>query len=113
VGGAAEWDTPATATAASSAASTAKAKALKSEGDALMVKLRYADALAKYDEAYALSADPVMLYNSGRALEAIDLADRTDGELGHAIDQTESGNAVAPIAKQCSTDTPRAHGDGS
>jgi hypothetical protein len=36
-----------------------------------MVKLRYAEALAKYDEAYALSADPVMLYNSGRALEAM------------------------------------------
>ena len=39
-------------------------------------------------------------------LVANDLTDLTDGELGHAIDRTESGSVVAPIAEQCSTDAP-------
>ncbi len=36
-----------------------------------MGEIRYADALAKYDEAFAISADAALLYNSGRALEAL------------------------------------------
>jgi len=39
-------------------------------------------------------------------LVANDWADLTDGSLAHAIDQTESGGAVASIAFLCSTDAP-------
>lgn len=50
---------------------TSKAPALKAEGDALMDENRFADAHAKYREAYQLNADPALLYNMGRSLEAL------------------------------------------
>lgn len=58
------------------ASSTAFAQAneaarLKAEGDALMGDIKYQQALEKYDAAYKLSADPALLYNQGRALEAL------------------------------------------
>lgn len=49
----------------------AKADALKAEADALMGNIRYDEALAKYAEAYKLSANPALLYNQGRALESL------------------------------------------
>jgi hypothetical protein len=44
---------------------------LKAEGDALMGDIKYQQALEKYEAAYKLSADPALLYNQGRALEAL------------------------------------------
>jgi hypothetical protein len=49
----------------------AKADALKAEADALMGNIRYDEALAKYAEAYKLTANPALLYNQGRALESL------------------------------------------
>ncbi|MFO0553207.1 MAG: PEGA domain-containing protein [Polyangiaceae bacterium] len=46
-----------------------QASALKAEGDALMESYQYAEALEKYQAAFALSGDPALLFNQGRALE--------------------------------------------
>lgn len=48
-----------------------EAARLKAEGDALMGDIKYQQALEKYEQAYKLSADPALLYNQGRALEAL------------------------------------------
>jgi hypothetical protein len=58
----------ATATAAPTATATAGAPAddLKQRGDQAMDAARYADALALYDQAYAASHDPAILYNVSR-----------------------------------------------
>lgn len=48
-----------------------RADQLKREADGLMDNIRYEEALAKYREAYAISASPALLYNMGRALEAL------------------------------------------
>ncbi len=50
----------------------ARAKERKAEGDKAMDKLRAVDALEAYGEAYALNPEPALLYNMGRALEALD-----------------------------------------
>jgi len=50
---------------------TVKADALKAEADGLMGNIRYDEALAKYAEAYKLSANAALLYNQGRALESL------------------------------------------
>ncbi|EYF08807.1 PEGA domain-containing protein [Chondromyces apiculatus] len=42
---------------------------LKQAGDDHMRGKRYEDALGDYDAAYAITADPVLLYNRGRALQ--------------------------------------------
>lgn len=55
---------------------------LKKEADGLMGQDRYADALALYQKAYEISADPALLYNQGRALEAM-------GEYPDAVDKLE------------------------
>ncbi len=49
-----------------------RAKERKLEGDRAMDSLRYADALAAYNEAYTLNPEPALLYNMGRTLEALD-----------------------------------------
>ena len=59
-----------------------EAAKLKKEADGLMGQDRYADALALYQKAYEISADPALLYNQGRALEAM-------GEYPDAIDKLE------------------------
>jgi hypothetical protein len=41
----------------------------KKDGDTLMSERRYADALVAYNEAYALSPNPVLHYNRARALQ--------------------------------------------
>ncbi len=48
-----------------------EAAKLKAEGDALMGDIQYQAALEKYEKAYKLNADPALLYNQGRALEAL------------------------------------------
>ena len=44
---------------------------LKSAADVLMDQDRYADAVVLYQRAYELSSDPALLYNQGRAFEAL------------------------------------------
>jgi hypothetical protein len=44
---------------------------LKKRGDEAMESLRYADALSAYAQAYALTKDPALLYNQGRAQQAL------------------------------------------
>ncbi len=53
------------------AAASGRAAAAKERGDAAMGDLRYAEALTAYREAYALDPNPALLYNEGRALEAL------------------------------------------
>ncbi len=65
------------------------AEALKKEGDALMGDIRYEEALAKYREAYKLGANPALLYNQGRALEAL-------GRYPEALEMLRSFDAKAP-----------------
>src|SRR5580700_9805040 len=48
-----------------------RAAQLKQQGDAAMESLHYADALGAYTQAYALSRDPALLYNQGRAQQAL------------------------------------------
>ncbi|MBX3228748.1 MAG: PEGA domain-containing protein [Labilithrix sp.] len=95
---------------AKSDAKTAKSRQteaakLKKEADGLMGQDRYADALALYQKAYELSSDPALLYNQGRALEAM-------GEYPEAIDKLEkfekdaspSLRAKVPALKELITD---------
>src|SRR5690349_16846814 len=49
----------------------ARAAARKKAGDAAMEALQYADALAAYSDAHAITRDPALLYNMGRALQAL------------------------------------------
>ena len=44
---------------------------LKAKADAEMDALQYTDALAHYEQAYELTHDPALLYNQGRALQAL------------------------------------------
>jgi len=62
---------PPAAPAPPPAADAAAADELKKQGDALMGDIRYEEALAKYRAAYELGANPALLYNQGRALEAL------------------------------------------
>ena len=48
-----------------------QAAALKLEGDAAMDALNYDKAVAAYTKAYAASPDPALLYNRGRAHQAL------------------------------------------
>ena len=64
--------TPASAPLPASAAPPAERAAdLKKRGDDAMESLRYADALGAYAQAYALTKDPALLYNQGRAQQAL------------------------------------------
>jgi tetratricopeptide (TPR) repeat protein len=49
----------------------AQAEKLKADGDALFRDRNYVDAVTAYDASYGLVADPRVLYNKGRALEAL------------------------------------------
>lgn len=75
-----------TAEAQSSAAD--RSNALKAEADAAMADIRYEEALGKYQEAYKLSANPALLYNQGRALEAL-------GRLPEALEMLKQFDAKA------------------
>jgi len=62
---------------------------LKRRGDEALVSVRPADALALYKQSYALKADPALLYNMGRAYQALD-------DLPSALDQLEQFEQAAP-----------------
>src|SRR5687767_2911590 len=47
------------------------ADALKKQGDDAMIALHYEDALGHYKKAYELSGNSALLYNMGRAYEAL------------------------------------------
>jgi len=49
----------------------ARGAELKRRGDEAVDALRYADALELYEQAYAATKDPALLYNMGRAHEAL------------------------------------------
>jgi hypothetical protein len=68
---------------------TPSADALKKEGDDAMDDLRYADALAAYEKAYALTPTPVLLYNQARALQALN-------RHPEALDMFEKFSVQAP-----------------
>jgi PEGA domain len=68
----------------------AKADQLKDQGNQAMDQLRYQQALALYAEAYGLTQDPALLFNKGRALEAL-------GEFPAALDaQEEFASKASP-----------------
>jgi hypothetical protein len=72
----------------------AKAAQLKEQGNKAMDGLRYQQALALYAEAYGLTQDPALLYNKGRALEAL-------GDFPEALAAQEEFDAKAsPELKQ-------------
>jgi len=48
-----------------------KAAELKAKGDALMDGLKYEEAIAAYNQAYELGKNPAVLYNKGRAEQAL------------------------------------------
>jgi hypothetical protein len=73
---------PASAWAEPTKAQKTEAAKLKKEADGLMGQDRYVDALALYQKAYTISSDPALLYNQGRALEAM-------GEYPDAVDKLE------------------------
>lgn len=66
-----------------------EAAKLKAEGDALMGDIQYQAALEKYQKAYALNADPALLYNQGRALEAL-------SRYPEALEKLRAFDAKAP-----------------
>jgi hypothetical protein len=55
--------------ASSEAERESRAAQLKQRGDDLLEAKRFEDAIAAYDAAYALSRNPALLYNRGRALQ--------------------------------------------
>lgn len=63
-------------------ADKAEAARLKKDADSLMDQDRHVDALALYAKAYELTSDPALLYNQGRALEAM-------GEYPEAVEKLE------------------------
>jgi hypothetical protein len=73
----------------SAAQSKSEAGRLKSAADVLMDQDRYADALVLYERAYELSNDAALLYNEGRALEAL-------GDYPKALEKLEAFERDAP-----------------
>lgn len=76
---------------APAAADTAEAEAaaLKAKGDALFRARNYVDAVAAYQQAQALHPDPRVLYNEGRALQAL-------GRNGEALSALQHFSVEAP-----------------
>ncbi len=72
-------------------AALADAHDLKAQADRLMDEHKYADAYAMYVRAYGESHDPALLYNEGRALEAL-------GEYPDAYDKLDQFEREAPPA---------------
>ncbi len=75
-------------TDAPSADLSAQAAARKKAGDQAMEALQYADALAAYGDAHAITKDPALLYNMGRALQALN-------RFPEALDKLEAFDAKA------------------
>src|SRR5258706_3080976 len=70
------------------ATTDARAADLKQRGDAAMDSLRYGEAVDAYARAYALTKDPALLYNRGRALQAL-------GDFPAALEALEGFDASA------------------
>lgn len=68
------------------------AEALKIKGDAFFRGRNYVDAVASYEESYSLFADPRVLYNKGRALQAL-------GRYGEALSVLRTFEKEAPELK--------------
>jgi hypothetical protein len=66
----------------------ADAAALKKEADGYMDAERFAEAAQTYAKAYELSHDPALLYNEGRALEAL-------GEYADAVARLQAFRSTA------------------
>jgi hypothetical protein len=66
----------------------AEAAARKKAGDEAMDTFRFADALAAYSDAYAITKNTALLYNMGRALQALN-------RFPEALDKLEAFDAAA------------------
>lgn len=77
------------AAAAPSSEDVERAATLKKDADTLMRKLQYEDALANYDESYRLDPKPALLYNRGRAQQALN-------RMPDALDSYETFKREAP-----------------
>jgi hypothetical protein len=80
---------PSSAPAPPSSSDAGRAAEFKKKGDDLMISLQYRDALEAYAEAYRINADPALLYNQGRAHQALT-------EYPAALDNLEEFARVAP-----------------
>lgn len=67
----------------------ARAAEIKKRGDAAMDTGNPADAYAAYVEAYAITKEPALLYNKGRALQAL-------GDFPRAIQELRAFEQAAP-----------------
>jgi hypothetical protein len=70
------------------AVATARARDLKKAGDRAMDALRFADAYSAYADVFAITRDPALLYNMGRALQALN-------RFPDALTRLEAFQAVA------------------
>ena len=78
---------------------------LKSAADVLMDQDRYADAVVLYQRAYELSNDPALLYNQGRAFEALgDYPTALEKLEGFERDASPTVRARVPGLKELITD---------
>jgi hypothetical protein len=76
----------------------AQAAARKKSGDEAMESFRFADALAAYNDAYAITKDVVLLYNMGRALQALNRFPEALDKL-EAFDQAASAELKARVPR--------------
>jgi hypothetical protein len=74
-----------------SADDRARAAELKRTGDAAMDSLHYREAVDAYAQSYAIVKDPALLYNRGRALQAL-------GDFPGALEALEAFDASAGAA---------------
>ncbi|MCC6901003.1 MAG: PEGA domain-containing protein [Polyangiaceae bacterium] len=74
---------------AQSADAAAQARELKAQADEAMQRIEYERALDLYDKAYGLDPSPALLYNRGRAYEAL-------ARYPEALDQLEEFERTAP-----------------
>lgn len=74
--------------AAPTKADETRAADLKKQGDELMHASKFKEALSKYDESFAIVANPAIQYNRGRALEKL-------GDYPAALDALEKFSATA------------------
>ncbi|APR76593.1 Hypothetical protein A7982_01940 [Minicystis rosea] len=77
------------AQAEDASAALARAKEIKKAADRSMDALRFADAYAAYADVFAITRDPALLYNMGRALQALN-------RHPEALTKLEAFQAVAP-----------------
>ncbi|HSQ65161.1 MAG TPA: PEGA domain-containing protein [Polyangiaceae bacterium] len=98
--------------AAPSPAPEAQSMELKRKGDALFMQRDFVGALQAYEQAYALSPNPALLYNRGRALqslarfpEALDALKQFSDQAGEELKAKVSGlsDLMAEIAAKVAT----------